>query len=349
MAILSDLATSLDALGWDASLENARRGHPASADHLPARVVRQERGWVWLDTGGQQLRAETSGRLRHRAEQASDLPIIGDWVLIPDATTKDDATAVITDILPRKTVLLRQRVGGIPGAQPLAANVDVALIVVGLDRALSLELLGRGVVIARSGGVEPIVVLNKADLCADWAERAGQVNARFPGLQAISLSTVSGQGTDVLSATIGAHRTATMIGPSGVGKSSLLNRLHGADVMKTGAVRTDDRKGTHTTTHRQLFSLPSGALLIDGPGMRELGAWGNAEAVTAAFPEVVAVASRCRRRACQHQAEFGCAVQFAIRDGSLSAVRLADYRKLLEGIAGSGRRPRRHTSRKRPS
>lgn len=331
-----------ESLGWDASLEAALLRRSPSRDLVPTRVVRQEREWFWLDTGEEKLRARVSGRLRHHAKQATDLPVIGDWVVIEGGAAKADGSVVIVDVLPRRSSLVRRRVDGTTDAQPIAANVDVALIVVALDREPNIGLIERAVVMARVGNVEPVILLSKADLAHDPQAMTDRVRASFADLQVSSISTRTGLGTDVVSTSIGPRRTGTMIGPSGVGKSTLLNHLLGTEAMAMGAVREGDRKGRHTTTHRQLFVLPSGAILIDGPGMRELGMWGSTDALAAAFPDVWAAASRCSRRACRHEDESGCAVREALREGQLSPVRVEDYRKLLAEISETAR------PRKRP-
>ncbi len=332
---------SLHALGWGSWQDDALREAFSSLDYVPARVVRQERGWLGLDTGSRHLRAMSSGRMRHKAARSADLPIIGDWVMV-SAGSADGAT-VIVDIVPRKTVLLRRRAGAVPGAQPLAANVDVALIVVGMDRELNLGLIERALVVAQVPGVEAILVPNKLDLCSDGPARAAELCAGFPALRVLPVSARSGEGIGLLRAALGPGRTAVLLGASGVGKSSLVNHLFGTHAMKTGAVRADDRKGYHTTTHRQLFVLPGGALLIDGPGIRELGVWGtSAEAVDLAFPDIREAASRCTHRSCQHRTEVGCAVRSDVLCGRIAAKRLEDYLKLRQEILHSAAsRPRR--------
>lgn len=326
-----------DALGWGSTQQAAWDDQPELRAQTPARIVRQERAWFWVDTGQRELRAGLAGRFRHHASGATDLGVIGDWVLLPRLPSDPDEPALITEILPRSSVLVRRRAGRAPGPQPIAANVDLALIVYGLDREFVAPLVERGVVMASAGGVEPMIVLTKADVCADVPARIAQVCSQLAGIRVLALSSQSGDGIRELVAAIGARRTATMLGPSGVGKSSLVNRLLGFEAMRTGDVREEDQKGNHTTTHRQLFRLPEGGLLIDGPGMRELGVWGDAEAVAESFPDVMEAAARCVRRRCRHVSELDCAVLEAVRSGRLSADRVEDFRRLRDEIAHKGR------------
>ncbi len=334
----------LAALGWDATFEERLRLHPAAGTHVPARVVRQEGAFV-VDLGGLTMPASVSGRLKHEATSASELPIVGDWVLLVHPPRPEGA--LMDHVLARKTLLARRRVGRAPDAQPLAANVDVVLVVLALDHALNLGLVERAVALTRAAGIEPIVVLNKADLCADPASYVAEVQARLPGVLTRTLSAQTGQGADAVADAIGARRTATMMGPSGVGKSSLVNQLFGDAITRTGAIREHDHKGRHTTTHRELFRLPNGALIIDGPGIRELALSGEAETLDDAFPDVLAAAQRCAHRDCRHASEPDCAVRAELADGRLPARRWSEYTRLRAELADDerqrtrrGRRPR---------
>lgn len=321
----------LEALGWDATFEERLRAHPAASTHVPARVVRHEGAYV-VDLGDRTLAGTVSGRLKHEAASASELPIVGDWVLVAYPPRQDSAQ--LDFVLERKTLLVRRKVGKSPDAQPLAANVDVVLVVLALDHELNLGLVERAAAIARAAGIEPVVILNKADLCADPAAGVAQVRARLADIDVYTLSAQTGQGAEAVAGIIGPRRTATMMGPSGVGKSSLVNQLLGAGTTRTGAIRRDDHKGRHTTTHRQLYRLPGGALLIDGPGVRELGVFGPTESLDEAFADVLVSARSCFHRGCRHGSEPDCAVQADIAAGRLPARRLAEYFKFLAEMAG---------------
>jgi len=258
---------ALVALGWNETWSRGLTTHATGQTQVPARVIRQERSSFLLDTGSHTLRAETSGTLKHEEQTAVDRPIVGDWVLLAQ-DTEPHVTAIISQLLPRASVLLRRRPGE-RELQPLAANVDLALIVVGLDRPPDLKLLKSAVAMALAGAIEPVLVLNKIDLCTDFERELMLVRAHFPELTVLPLSTASQSGLDALQKRLTRGRTAVLLGPSGAGKSSLANQLLGSDVMKTGAVRSRNLEGKHTTTHRQLLRLPEGALLIDGPGLRD--------------------------------------------------------------------------------
>lgn len=331
-----DDGDGLEALGWDSSFDADFRAHHAASTHVPARVVRQEALYV-VDVGGHTLPATLSGRLKHEAASSSDLPIVGDWVLIRPLA--EQAQTQIEHVLRRKTLLVRRRAGGKNDAQLLAANVDVALIVLGLDHALNLGLVERAVAMTRAAGIDPVVVLNKADLSANPAAGVAEVHARLPDVAVMTLSAATGQGAAAIPSTIGWRRTAVMMGPSGVGKSSLVNQLTGSDSARTGGIRADDYKGRHTTTHRQLFRLPDGALLIDGPGIRELGLFGASETLDEAFADVCQSASHCYHRGCRHKGEPDCAVQADIAAGRLPARRLADYERLRAEMDEGSARP----------
>jgi ribosome biogenesis GTPase len=229
-------------------------------------------------------------------------------------------------------------VGGGAVEQVVAANVDTVLLVLALNRDFNVRRLERYVAAGWESGAQPVVVLTKADVCDDLAAREAEAAAVAPGVPVHVVSSWEGTGLDVLGAYLGPGRTVALLGSSGAGKSTLLNRLAGAEVMATGAVRDADDRGRHTTTRRELVRLPGGALLIDTPGMRELGLWDAAEGVSQTFGDLEALAVRCRFRDCAHDSETGCAVQAALTEGSLAPERLASYRKLQRELAFQARR-----------
>lgn len=340
-------------LGWTDAFENVYLAHPEALGTMPGRVVRQEKTWLWVHTTHGQVHAMVSGRLRHRTRMASEFPVIGDWVLVPRRAVlgRDERTQVLA-VLARATLLARQEPGQAHNAQALASNVDDALIVVGLDQPPNVRWLERAVALATGGNVAAAIVLNKIDTCANWEEWVVRVQSRFPRLAVCAMSAWTGAGIAGLDAVLRPYRTAVLVGLSGAGKSSLLNRLLGSAVAATGAVRPGDFKGRHTTTHRELFRLPQGSLLIDGPGIREFGLWTTLNASNA-FGDVLALAEQCQFRSCSHQHEPGCAVQNALQAGQLEAERLASFSKLEAGSRGiasprpsrRGRRsPRGHAS-----
>lgn len=303
---------------------------------MRGQVIRQDRGlWEVLTAGGAVL-ARPSGRMSHRALDAADLPVVGDLVELDGV--------VIQEVLPRKSVLVRREAGG-QDPQLIAANADLALIVEPLDRPLRPSRLERMAVLARSGGVEPVVALSKADVHPDplgAAESIREALGAGSEVPVLPLSAATGAGLEALSEFLGPGVIAALLGASGAGKSTLVNRLLGEERFPVGAVRPSDNKGRHTTTRRELVELPSGARLIDGPGMRLFGLWASGgDELHQTFADVGALAGDCRFRDCGHRGEPGCAVQAAVDEGDLSASRLEQFHKLeREQSRGSPERRR---------
>jgi ribosome biogenesis GTPase / thiamine phosphate phosphatase len=312
-------------LGWIPARED--QFAPFAADGLePARVAVEHRGAYHLYTAGGEQPAELSGRFRHAVESRGDLPAVGDWVAVSAASA---STALVQAVLPRRTKFSRMAANdhGQTIEQVVAANVDVVFMIAGLDGDLNLRRLERYLTLGWESGAEPVVVLTKADLCDDVAAALLGVEAVTIGVPVHAVSNVTGEGIEVLAAYLGGNRTVAALGSSGVGKSSLVNRLAGEEVMATGDVRADGR-GRHTTTNRQLLLLPGGGLFLDTPGMRELRLWESEEGLAAAFDDVAAAAERCRFSDCAHETEPGCAVRAAIAEGTLASERLTSWRKL---------------------
>jgi ribosome biogenesis GTPase len=230
---------------------------------------------------------------------------------------------LIQEILPRRSKIARRAAGRRDDEQVLAANVDIAMIVCGLDGDFNVRRLERYLAIAREGGVEPVVVLNKADLCASMEAACEQVRTAARSSIVVGVSALTGAGCELLRPMLGPGVTGVLLGSSGAGKSSLLNRLAGAEVHTTRAVRESDSRGRHTTTDRELVALPSGGALIDTPGLREIQLWASAESVELVFDDISELAAHCRFGDCTHTSEPGCAVA-----GAVSADRLASYHKL---------------------
>ena len=301
----------------------------AAAGLTPGRVVAQHRGLVRVVTVAGETDAKLSGRFHHEAGDGEH-PVTGDWIAAELEPGAD--FAVIQGLLPRRTAFIRKEAGTARGAQVVAANVDVALLVESLKGELNLRRLERYLAAAYESGAEPVVVLTKADACPDLAAARAAVGAVAGEAPVIAVSVVTGEGLGDLAGQLEPRRTAVLLGLSGVGKSTMVNWLAGGDRMATGAVREGDARGRHTTTHRELILLPSGALILDTPGMRELGLLDAEAGVAAAFAgveaEVEALAQECRFRDCAHGNEPGCAVQAALADGRLEAARWESWRKL---------------------
>jgi ribosome biogenesis GTPase / thiamine phosphate phosphatase len=319
----------LEALGWDADW--ASTFEQLEDDNLiPARVAAQHRGAyvVWSADG--EVRARAAGKLFYAHEIGAPLPAVGDWVAV--ARTNGD-TATISGILRRRSAFTRKEPGRSSAEQVLAANVDTAFLLAGLDDDFSLRRLERYIATAWDSGAEPVVVLTKTDLSPDVGEAVLAVETVAIAVPVFAVSNVTGEGIDDLASRLTPGRTAVLLGSSGVGKSTLLNRLAGTELMRTAAL-ADDGTGRHTTTHRELVRLPGGALIIDTPGLRELQFWEGD--VSAAFEDIEALAAECRFRDCAHLREPGCAVLGAVDDGRLELDRLRSWRKFqreLESVA----------------
>ena len=317
------LTFSLIELGWtpDRNDQLPELLELSGSDLFPARVTVQEReGYIVAGETGE-TSAQVAGRFRIDAASVADYPVVGDWVLIRPG----DPSATIHRVLPRTTRVSRKVAWERVDEQVLAANVDVVLIVTSLDADLNVRRIERYLALVRDGGALGVVVLNKADLAGDRAAQLAAVEAVAGDVTIIVTSARSGGGIDKIAAYLDGHRTVALLGSSGVGKSTITNRLLGDERLTTAEVRADG-KGRHTTTRRQLIVVPGRGLILDTPGMRELQLWDADLATT--FADIIALSTACRFRDCSHAGEPGCAVGAAIAGGSLTAERLASYRKL---------------------
>ena len=320
----------LTTYGWNRGLQHDFE--PFAAQGLvPARVIVQHRSSYRLMTEAGETEAKLSGRFHHDAPEGGH-PAVGDWVAIEPA----EGFALIQGLLPRRTAFMRKAAGTANEMQVAAANVDVALLTVSLNSNLNLRRLERYLAATYESGASPVVVLTKADGCPDVAAAVAEVSKIAGDAPVIAVSAVSGLGLAALAEHLEPRRTAVLLGSSGVGKSTLVNALAGEALMDTGAIREDDERGRHTTTHRELILLPSGALILDTPGMRELGLIDAEAGVAAAFSgveaEVDALARGCKFKDCGHGAEPGCEVRAALKDGRLDASRFEAWRKLQREI-----------------
>lgn len=325
----------LEAFGWNDYHSN--HFEPYAQNGLkPARVVAEYTHLYRLVTAeGERLGAVT-GKLRHDAVGREDFPAVGDWVAVADSG--DAERVVIHAILPRRSKFSRMAVGSPPREQIVAANVDTIFLVSALNHDYNLRRVERYMTLAWESGASPVVLLNKADLCDDAEARVAEVEAVAVGVPVHVLSALENEGIEALTPYIKPGRTVALLGSSGVGKSTLLNRLVGDERMATQAAREGDDRGRHTTTHRELVKLPEGGLVLDTPGMRELGMWEAGDGLSQTFEDVAAIAEACRFNDCHHDAEPGCAIQQALVDGTLDPKRWENFQKLEREMAYQARK-----------
>jgi ribosome biogenesis GTPase / thiamine phosphate phosphatase len=312
-------ADALAALGWTDELEAAFVPH-AERGFEPARVIAEHRGGYLVRGARDERLAHARGRLRD-LELWGSMPAVGDWVGVVDAP---GGRYAIEAVLPRRSKVSRKTPWLKAEEHVLVANVDTVLLVTGLDDDFNVRRLERYLTAAWDSGADPVVVLTKLDVCDD-PEKPFAAEAVAIGMPVLAVSNVTGEGIEELRALLRPQRTVVLLGSSGVGKSTLVNRLAGRFLMPTGDLRRDGR-GRHTTRHRQLLVLPSGAILVDTPGLRELQVWEGD--VDGAFSDVAETAAQCRFNDCAHETEPGCAVQEALASGELDPDRYASYLKL---------------------
>ncbi len=310
---------NLQDLGWTEDLAQALTRF---AGLIPARVALEHRGGYEVYTTDGLHTAQLAGKLRH---QSKVIPAVGDWVVLRDY--------VIQGILPRTSTFSRQGAGEATREQIICTNVNTVFLVNGLDRDFNLRRLERYLLLTWESGANPVIVLNKADQCPDLADQVRATERMAMGVPVIPVIATQQQGIDQLRSYLRVGQTVALLGSSGVGKSTLTNALLGYDRQITQAVRADDQRGRHTTTHRELIWIESGGLIMDTPGMRELGVWANEESLQQTFGDLETWASTCRFRNCAHQTEPGCGIQAALKHGRLDPGRWQSYQKLKQELA----------------
>jgi ribosome biogenesis GTPase len=320
---------TLEQLGWNAAWA-ARFVEHERAGYVAGRISAEHRELYEFYCDGSSGSAAIGGKLRHEAAGRADLPAVGDWVALRTSAT---GPAVIDAVLPRANKISRKLAGKTPGEQVLAANLDTLFLVTSFNRDLNPRRIERYLAAASAWQVDVVVVLNKSDLCDRPDEVVADLGGLVGGAGVHAVSALTGDGLSALAGYLGTGRTVSLVGSSGVGKSTLLNRLLGESRMAAREIRADDDRGRHTTTHRQMLPLPQGGLVIDNPGMRELQLWDEDVNLADAFADVAALAARCRFSDCRHEQEPGCAVQEAIQDGLLPAERYANFGKLQRELA----------------
>ena len=319
------MANQLENLGYNNAWKSLFQAH-ASRGLEPARILAQHRGWWTCATTEKIFDAKPTGAL-WRSSPISH-PAVGDWVVVHSRNAR------IQKVLPRQTAFVRQAAGKRTKLQVICTNVDTVLVVTSVDQDFNLRRLERYLTAVVQSGARPVVVLSKCDLIDEPHIPIAQVKSLGPTLEVIPTSVMSSDGLDALKDVMKPGETLVLVGSSGVGKSSLVNFLNGSEIQSTRDVRANDGRGRHTTTHRELFVMPSGALLIDTPGMREFTVWAEArEEDLSAFDDILAFAESCRFRNCKHEQEPDCAVRDAVQQGRLTEERLKSYIKLREELA----------------
>lgn len=298
-----------------------------------ARVTEQHRDLYKVVGEKGELQAGVSGNLIYRTNDNSDFPAVGDWVMI-DREDHSTGNAVIHHILRRKSVFERKAAGTSNSVQIVAANIDTIFICMSLNADFNLRRMERYLSIAWNSMATPVIVLTKSDLCSDLSQRLTELSKVSVGTDTVVCSSKEENGNQEVLSYIKEGETIAFIGSSGVGKSTLINRLFGREILSTNEIREDDSKGRHTTTYRQLLLLPEGGVVIDTPGMRELQL--DSANLSRSFEDVEELAEQCRFGDCSHTTEPGCAIRKAIEDGEFSEERLESYRKLQKEIGYEG-------------
>ncbi|NBD26178.1 ribosome small subunit-dependent GTPase A [Paenibacillus sp. T1] len=339
---------TLRALGWSSQWQHLFDAAPKPIGGLvPARVTAQFTNQYRIGAGEGEFSAEVSGKFQFQAASRSDFPAVGDWVVAQPLP--GERRAVIHGVLPRRTAMIRRAAGSVPEEQVIGTNIDILFIVNALNGDYNVRKIERYLVAAWESGSAPIVLLTKADLCEDVQSRIAEVASAAPGVPVHAVSAIEDQGRQALLPYLQPGRTIAVTGSSGAGKSTLLNWLAGEERQTVQGVREDDARGRHTTTHRELFPLPGGFIMMDTPGMRELQLWESESGWQEAFAEIEALAASCRFRDCRHEAELGCAVKNALRDGTLDEHRYASYKKTGRELARQARKEKSVTMRAKKS
>nr|WP_026680696.1 ribosome small subunit-dependent GTPase A [Priestia megaterium] len=314
-------------LGWEES------SSPSVNLNTIARVITVQRNSYRISDGRYEYIAHVSGKFFNEVNTSMDFPAVGDWVVVEKLI--DEKKAVIKELLPRKTQFVRQAAGDKTEAQLVAANLDTIFIVGSLNDDLNVRRMERYIISAYESGASPVIVLTKKDMCKadEIATIMSELEEVAIGIPIVTLSSITGEGITEFMSYLPPRKTAALLGSSGVGKSTLVNVLLEEQVQLTNAIRENDSKGRHTTTHREMFLLKNGGLLIDTPGMRELQLWEGEHAIDTAFEDIEAFVTACYFTDCKHDTEPGCRVKDALNSGELSEARFQSYLKLQRELA----------------
>ena len=325
----------LTSFGWNEFFDKSFKSYEAQG-YTAGRVVLEHKGFFRVYTEYGEVLAEISGKLRHEAVNRSDLPAVGDWVVI--RSRPEGGSVMIHAVLPRRTSFARKIAGTRTEEQIVGANIDTVFLLTSLNQDFSLRRIERYLIIAWESGANPIIILSKSDLCDRLDDAISEVQSVARGVPVQAVSVVSGEGLQDIAQYFKRGDTVALLGSSGVGKSSLINHLVGGDRLKVQIVREHDDRGRHTTTHRELVLLLSGGLVLDTPGMRELQLWDGDESLQLVFDDIEAMAAGCYFSDCRHQDEPRCAVREALAAGTIDAGRYESYEKLQKELKYQARR-----------
>jgi ribosome biogenesis GTPase len=319
---------TLKDLGYNSSLEDYRIKQNLKSLEI-GRIISEHKERYIVKTAKNEFVAEITGNLRFTASDRTDFPVVGDWVTI---SVFNDKEAIIHKVIPRKNLLERQSVGKFGEKQPIAANIDFAFILQSADRDFNLNRLERYLIICYSAKVKPVIVLSKKDLVSETETKAllKKLKARIGSVPVIAVSSHTEAGYERLKSVLKKGKTYCFMGSSGVGKSTLINNLAGKEIMKTLSISMSTKKGRHATSHRELIVLESGGILIDNPGLREIGITDTAGGLETTFDTIFALSSDCRFADCTHTHEKGCAVLDAIEKGKLDRATYNNYLKITK-------------------
>ena len=320
---------SLKLLGWGSFFEKNSKSFKKNGFSFARIITEHKERYIAASEKGE-LNAEVTGKLLYSSESNAHLPKVGDWVAT--IIYEDEKKAIIHDVFPRKSVFGRKASGNKIQEQVIATNIDLLLIVQSLDENYNHRRIERYLVMAYEGEMQPVIILNKSDICPDTKDKLREIKRVFPGIDSFAISAETGEGIKDLKKIIKEVKTCALIGSSGVGKSSIINRILGYNRQKVNEVRLTDSKGKHTTTSRELILIPDGGMIIDTPGMREFQLWSADSGFEYAFPEIETLSLNCHFKDCSHTHEINCAVLNALQTGELSQERYDSYQKLRKEL-----------------